>query len=271
MQWWLPLFLGSPQANVSSIDPAGIPYEPPEPERTRAGGIFTEGPPRSLAAPGESLRLVMGAEDAPPAERKEEGVPRERIDVLLGGCGDGRALLATLLDAAHRSRDRDECEDLLVITLNDHTAEVVARAFMLAYLLKHAEVSSDLLPSLTGEGRDRWDGAFVVDEEWRIALAWHVYLSPTLCTPMHKALRGMLRELADMPLPPFDLFKATDGSWEKLRSVFRGWAGNDMSVGQERKFIMQSRAQTRGSNSHPDMLAHGFGAAAPAEVRLLFV
>ena len=45
------------------------------------------------------------------------GVAKERIDVLIGGCGDARFLISTLLDAAQRLQvltflPGDTCQDM---------------------------------------------------------------------------------------------------------------------------------------------------------------
>ena len=64
--------------------------------------------------------------------------------VLLGGCGDARHLLATLIDAAAAEGSATRLRgSQLRITVNDITPEQVARVYVLLLLLQRA---ADTLP-----------------------------------------------------------------------------------------------------------------------------
>ena len=80
--------------------------------------------------------ISLAPATAPPLDRAANSgatsrLPtRQDVSVLLGGCGDARHFYATFLDAGNPARSPDATQLALRVMLNDHTPEVVARAYV---------------------------------------------------------------------------------------------------------------------------------------------
>lgn len=126
----------------------------------------------------------------------EEDDGRCRATVLLGGCGDCRHYLATILDLNERCDDADNLRATIV--LNDWHPEVVARAYVLCKLLDEAaELVGAHAWWVYGNPDNREAGKSMSAEAViAVATAWHVHMSATLCGPMYAKLLEVRRWLA---------------------------------------------------------------------------
>ena len=132
---------------------AGRP-EPESPSRIqKVGGISAEGQRGNLQTTKpeteQETRVPLGAHGTSTHDRHHVGV-------LLGGCGDARHFLATLLHAA----DPEHCSDLsklkLQFVLNDIVPEATARVYVLCCMLHCAAMA---LPTDVGDILQEGSGA----------------------------------------------------------------------------------------------------------------
>jgi Domain of unknown function (DUF4470) len=208
---------------------AGRP-EPPAPDDVdRLGAISAEGQLDGAAHSGPDSQISL----APPddfATAADGGSARRDVGVLLGGCGDARHLLATLLDAADPARCAQPDKLALRFVLIDVCPEVVARAYVLLVLLERAvqTLSSSEPP----------DDVYGMDDKTSIALAtvWHVYMAPTLCDSAYSELVKVLEEAAESPEPTLDFVRCTAGTWDAVRQCCQGWAQHEISLEAERRY-----------------------------------
>ena len=153
-----------------------------------------------LTAPAKSN--TSGQSDSAP-----EMHARQRVSVLLGGCGDARHMLTTILDAGSDARCPDTSAPQLRCVVNDNMAEPVARAYvLLTYLHKAVTALSDAAGS-------QQDG---IKFKTQLIKLWHVYMSPTLWTKFYEELHTVLKEVADAEQPQMDFVQCTPGTWAQV-------------------------------------------------------
>jgi Domain of unknown function (DUF4470) len=127
---------------------AGRPEFPDAEYSEKLGTYCADGPSYTSAMDEGDLAVSLDPPATPaktgPAADAEmstgDGGGRRDVSVLLGGCGDARHFLATLLDAAECPKPQ---RFRLRAVLNDNVPEAVARVYLLLVLLDRA---ADALP-----------------------------------------------------------------------------------------------------------------------------
>ena len=206
---------------------------PPGERHKQSGAVSSATNGGKPAFSQASTRLLLRGvqhESASNGAAQAGGVERSSVGVLFGGCGDGRHMLMTLIDAAS-SADQDGSGlqgAQLRIVLNDIVPEALARLYIVLALLHKA---GKTLPD--GELPPVWD--LPDNAQAAIATVWHVYHSAQLCAPVHDALAVELQAVVASAAPVASCVRCTAGTWNSIQEVCTGWLDFRMSIKEEFK------------------------------------
>ena len=175
------------------------------------------------------------------SSREEQA--RSDVSILLGGCGDARHFLATLIDAVAECRSADLTGAWLRFVLNDVQPEVLARAAILMQLLQRA---ADALPDgtpLVCEPEELSEDAIVA-----LTDLWHVYHAPALLPHAYTALEGAMQAIVASKEPPLPWLQATPGSWAHVQNVCDAWLQQKLCMTEMEELMAQSDKARTGPN-----------------------
>ena len=173
---------------------------------------------------------------------------RKDVAVLLGGCGDCRNALATLIDAAAPQCCPDPQRAMLRLTLNDAVPEVIARAPVVLMLLHRAGAA---LPK-GAEPTDRVLNSLPDAAQLALTALWHVYQAPVLHAPVMAMLHDVLQEIVAADALPLAFATSTPGALAEVQAVCRN--GCNLTRPCKRKLHRQSAKPRLESAAIPKMM-----------------
>ena len=220
-----------------------------EPDRERwreSGAVAAEGhdPTHDVPRPDLAIRLCSPSCDSSASTHSSrEEQARSDVSILLGGCGDARHFLATLIDAVAECRSADLTGAWLRFVLNDVQPEVLARAAILMQLLQRA---ADALPDgtpLVCEPEELSEDAIVA-----LTDLWHVYHAPALLPHAYTALERAMQAIVASKEPPLPWLQATPGSWAHVQNVCDAWLQQKLCMTEMEELMAQSDKARTGPN-----------------------
>ena len=207
---------------------AGRPEPHPEEWQAQSGYLAFEGDKYGTAKAQPELRIRLATPDQSAAHSKsdlERGTLRSDVSVLLGGCGDFRLFLCTLIDAVNEAQPPSVQGTKLRFALNDICPEVIARCYITMTILQQAADSmpadAPLLPTLA----QLPDGAAVA-----LTHLWHIYHGPALHQPTYKILKDALESTAAASGSQLPWLECMPGTWGQIQDVCAKWLTHEMTV-----------------------------------------